>query len=196
MSETTEELKNKIIELEQTISALKRDLIHDSLTGLKTRNFFNEEALKFFNSISVEREKKRRKSSFEEISFIFFDIDFFKNINDTHGHLAGDEVLKAVARTIEGSIRDEDIACRWGGEEMVVALLGADESEAKRKVEEIRLLVEKLVFKNTAELKVTLSAGVASFYGGANFEDVLAQADRALYKAKEGGRNKVVTHSE
>lgn len=196
--ETPEELKERIAELEQTIRVLQKDLIHDTLTGLKTRNFFNEEAKKFFHSISADAEttKNRRITNFKNISFIFFDIDHFKKVNDAHGHIVGDEVLKSVAHLIEGAVRDEDIVCRWGGEEIVVALLGADEKEAMKKAEEIRSLVEKLAFNNMSEFDVTVSAGVASFERSVSFENILIRADKAMYRAKETGRNRVVMYSE
>lgn len=195
--ETPEELKERIAELEQTIRVLQKDLIHDVLTGLKTRNFFNEEAKKFFHSISADVEtKNRRITNFKDISFIFFDIDHFKKVNDTHGHIVGDEVLKSVAHLVEGAVRDEDIVCRWGGEEIVIALLGADEKEAMKKAEEIRSLVEQLAFNNMPEFDVTVSAGVASFKRGVSFENTLIHADKAMYHAKETGRNKVVVYSE
>ncbi len=195
---TPEELKERIAELEQTIRVLQKDLIHDTLTGLKTRNFFNEEARKFFNSIAADAEttKNRRITNFKDISFIFFDIDHFKKVNDTHGHIVGDEVLKSVAHLIEGAVRDEDIVCRWGGEEIVVALLGADEKDALKKAEEIRALVEQLAFNNMPDFDVTVSAGVASFERGVSFENTLIHADKAMYRAKETGRNKVVVYSE
>lgn len=195
--ETPAELKAKIEELEQTIRALKQDLIHDSLTGLKTRAFFNEEARVFFDAV-VNRHGGTRKEwfSFRHISFVFFDIDHFKKINDTHGHFAGDGVLKAVAKAIEHGIRKGDIAARWGGEEIVVALVGASERNAATKAEAIRKDIERMGFNSLPDVNVTISAGVASAEVGTTFEEVLDRADKALYVAKHAGRNQVVKYSE
>jgi diguanylate cyclase (GGDEF)-like protein len=194
---TPEELRKRVSELEHTIKLLRADLIHDSLTHLKTRAFFNAEAGKHFNSINNEHTSNRRGwFGFKDMSFIFFDIDHFKKVNDKFGHLVGDEVLKVVAHTIEEAVRDEDIVCRWGGEEIVVALLGADEKSAQKKAEEIRKAVERLAFNEDGGFKVTVSAGVASTESGVSFEDTLNRADKCLYKAKKSGRNKVVIHSE
>jgi diguanylate cyclase (GGDEF)-like protein len=177
---------------------LKEDLIHDSLTGIKTRAFFNVEARNHFNSIMVGEQKVQRKGwfGFKNMSFLFFDIDHFKKVNDKYGHMIGDEVLKVVAHTIEDRVRDEDIVCRWGGEEIVVALLGADENTAKKKAEDIRKSVERLAFNEEGGFKVTVSVGVSSTENGVSFEDTLDRADKCLYKAKKSGRNKVVVYSD
>ena len=194
---TSDELRKRVTELEHTVSILRKDLIHDALTGLKTRVFFNIEAKKNFHSIvNGNKENRRGKFNFKDMSFVFFDIDHFKKVNDKFGHLAGDEVLKVVAHVIEDNVRDEDIVCRWGGEEIVVALLGASEKSAMKKAEDIRKSVERLAFNEVNKLKVTLSAGVASVDAGVSFEQTLDRADKSLYKAKKTGRNKVVVWSE
>ncbi|MEK7186882.1 MAG: GGDEF domain-containing protein [Patescibacteria group bacterium] len=208
-NKSIESFESKIAELEQKIRVLEADLIHDALTGLKTRRFFEEEAKKYFNSISNKPEKKRREwFNFKHLSFIFFDIDHFKKINDTHGHATGDGVLKVVAKTIQEGIRSADIAARWGGEEMVVALLGVNENGAKKKAEQIRKSIERLSFNNLLRpesesdtgsdqtLLVTVSAGVSSFETEKDFDEIVNRADKALYKAKNSGRNKVITWSE
>jgi diguanylate cyclase (GGDEF)-like protein len=195
--QTTSELRERIAELEHTVKLLKEDLIHDSLTGIKTRTFFNYEAKKHFNAIVNDSGAQRRGwFEFKTMSFIFFDIDHFKKVNDKYGHMTGDEVLKVVAHTIEAGVRDEDVVCRWGGEEIVVALLGADEKQAKKKTEEIRKSIERLAFNEDDGFKVTISSGVASTEAGVSFEDTIDRADKCLYKAKKTGRNKVVVYSE
>jgi diguanylate cyclase (GGDEF)-like protein len=196
----SDDLQKRINELEATIQTLGKDLIHDSLTGLKTKNFFEDEANVYFSiavNMSDERLSQRRQwFGFKNVSFVFFDIDFFKKVNDTHGHLAGDEVLKAVAETIKTSVREGDTVARWGGEEIAVTLIGVTEHNAIQKAEEIRRQVENIKFGKIPGLKVTISAGVASSEAGQTFEAVLARADKALYRAKETGRNKVVGYSE
>jgi len=188
-----EELIEKVKALELEVHSLEKDLIHDSLTALKTRAFFEEEAKVYLDSILNSKEGKRKEwFGFKNLSFIFLDIDHFKKINDTYGHAVGDTVLKEVAQTIQKGLRQGDTASRWGGEEMVVLLLGANESDAVRKAEDIRRSVEALVFESNPELKVTISSGVASAEAGISLDELVKRADKALYKAKESGRNKVV----
>jgi len=190
-------LKARIEELEQTVEDLEKDLIHDALTGLKTRAFFEEEARVYCDIAQNEATDARRRNwfGFKNVSFLFVDIDFFKKINDTYGHDVGDEVLRQVAQTIQKNVRDGDTAARWGGEEMVVTLVGATEKDAVRKAEDIRYAIEVLDFPQEG-LSVTASVGVASLEPTTTFEETLKRADQALYKAKENGRNKVVAYSE
>jgi diguanylate cyclase (GGDEF)-like protein len=193
------EYQKRIDELETQVEILKKDLIHDKLTGLKTRNFFEQEAKVYFDiAVNAEDRGSRRKEwfGFRNVSFIFFDIDNFKNVNDTYGHDVGDEVLKAVAETIRTSVREGDTAARWGGEELSVTLVGATEKDAWNKAEDIRRQVENIKFGKYPELKVTISGGVASAVAGVTFEDTLKKADKALYKAKESGRNKIIAYTE
>jgi diguanylate cyclase (GGDEF)-like protein len=148
------------------------------------------------NSASLEKSRRKQWFGFKNVSFIFLDIDHFKRVNDTHGHPAGDEVLKAVAETIKLSVREGDTAARWGGEEIAVTLVGATERDAFHKAEDIRKQVEGIRFGKIPGLAVTVSAGVASAEAGKTFEEILKRADEALYKAKQTGRNKVVAYSE
>lgn len=191
---TKEQLEGKVAELEQKVRILTEDLIHDSLTGLKTRKYFNEEAGRYFEAITDQHASKRKEwFGFKHLSFIFFDIDHFKKINDTHGHATGDGVLKAVAGAIMNAIRKGDIAARWGGEEMVVALLGVDAKGAEKKAESIRKYIERMSFNNLPDVQVTISAGVSSVEQGVSFDETISRADKALYEAKDTGRNKVVS---
>lgn len=192
-----EKLQKRILELEAQVHDLKKDLIHDALTGLKTRNYFEQESKTHFDSaISEDSGERRAKSSLKNLSFIFFDIDHFKKINDTYGHAAGDEVLKAVAKRIEKGVRKRDIVSRWGGEEFVVIMIGANEKSAIAKAESIRKGVEHLSFDNISKINVTISAGIASREKDVAFEETIKRADQALYRAKETGRNKVVSYLE
>lgn len=193
----THKLKEQISILKEQVHDLEKDLIHDSLTSLKTRAFFEEETGIYLSAI-VKNEEGKRKDwfGFKNISFLFFDIDHFKKVNDTYGHEMGDLVLKGVAETISKSVREGDTVARWGGEEIVASLLGANESDAKEKAESIRKEIEKLTFDSNPDLKITISIGVASNFTSATYETLLKNADLALYKAKGTGRNKVVTFSE
>lgn len=190
-------LEKRIAELEAQVHGLEKDLIHDALTGLKTRAFFEEELDVYLRAIAQNKEGKRKEwFGFKNIGIIFFDIDHFKSVNDKYGHDAGDTVLKKTAEIIQGRLRTGDTASRWGGEEIVVSLLGADESDAKQKAEEIRFKVEELTFPEIKDLRLTISSGVASSSKGEGVDSLVGRADKALYAAKHGGRNKVVRYSE
>lgn len=192
-----EELIKKIEVLENQVHELEKDLIHDSLTALKTRAFFEEETNIYLSAVAnLEAGKRREWFGFKNISFLFFDIDHFKKINDTYGHAIGDEVLREVAGEILRNVRGGDTVARWGGEEMVASVLGANESDAKNKAEDIRQKIEAMSFVPAPDLKVTISIGVASNAKGETCSSLIEKADKALYKAKETGRNKVVAFSE
>lgn len=195
--EEKEELIKKIEVLENQVHELEKDLIHDSLTSLKTRAFFEEETGIYISAIAnLDAGKRRQWFGFKNISFLFFDIDHFKKINDTYGHAMGDQILREVAGEILRSVRGGDTVARWGGEEMVASILGANELDAKNKAEEIRKNIESMNFLSAPDLKVTISVGVASNEKGDTCSSLVEKADKAVYKAKESGRNKVVTYSE
>lgn len=121
------------------------------------------------------------------------DIDHFKQVNDTHGHLSGDLILKGVARVLRSGLRAGDMAFRYGGEEMAILMPGATPEAAQQTAERLRQAVERTVFrgeKNQA-IPITLSIGVALFRSGLNGQQLIGRADRALYASKHGGRNRV-----
>ena len=194
------ELELRIQELEKEV----KEAIIDHLTGLRTRRYFEAELDRYIEAINSEQSREMKDRRKEDIGFdvfglLFCDIDDFKKINDTYGHKAGDEVLKVVSQIIQAQIRDLDIASRWGGEEIVVALLGAEEEAAVQKAEEIRHLVEEESarrFTHYPDLKISLSIGTASFYSGLTLEEVIRRADSAMYEAKKGGKNRVESYQE
>ena len=176
---------------------MEKDLIHDSLTSLKTRAFFEQECKTYLSSIGNSNNDKRHEwFGFKNLSILFFDIDDFKKVNDIYGHLVGDTVLKNVAHTIKESVREGDTVARWGGDEMAASLLGANEADAKNKAEEIRKKIDKLTFDSAPDLKMTVSIGIANTSENIPFEKLLECADKALYRAKENGRDRAVVHSE
>jgi len=192
-----EELIARVAELESQVQGLEKDLIHDFLTELKTRNFFEEASKIYLDMISNLGVGKRKQwLGFKNISFLFIDIDYFKKVNDTYGHEVGDIVLKKVALAIKQSVRVGDTVARWGGEEIVLSLLGADLRDAGAKAEAIRKRVEELSFVGVPELKVTVSIGVVSSEASSNFEELMKKADEALYQSKNSGRNKVTVYSK
>jgi len=157
----------------------------DGLTQVFNKRYFME---------ALEREMSRAARYRRELSLIMFDIDHFKKINDSLGHLAGDLVLKQLAATVRAKIRREDILARYGGEEFAILLPEIEHQNAQQFAEKIRKLVEKQAFKfEQSKIAVTVSVGVSS--AGAevlNANDLVKAADDRLYQAKEGGRNRVV----
>jgi len=188
MDSEIEKLKAENEELKLAVEKLKTDLIHDELTGLKKRGFFTEKSRQDVMGI-ISSKAEHRKEGFESVSFLFCDIDHFKKINDNYGHDFGDEILKKVAQVLEENVRENDTVCRWGGEEIVISLLGADEKEAAEKADELRKAIEE-------KTKVSLSIGVSSFQPGIGFEELIKQADEAMYLAKAEGRNRVRAYKE
>ncbi|MEA5445855.1 diguanylate cyclase [Gammaproteobacteria bacterium AB-CW1] len=157
----------------------------DQLTGLYNRNSLSEFANKSFSEAN--------RHDFP-LSLILIDIDHFKQINDTHGHLTGDEVLAAIGEMLKEKCRNEDFAVRFGGEELMLILPHCDSEGAVQRGEELREAVESL---EPAGIHVTASLGVTSRPLGreVSMEDLFRVADAAVYKAKEGGRNQVITLS-
>ena len=195
--EKKQELLQRITDLENHVRDLEHNLIHDSLTTLKNRAFFEEESSVYLKAISnIKTNKRREWFGFKNLSILFFDLDNFKKVNDTYGHATGDTVLREVSQVIAESMREGDIVARWGGEEILAMLLGANESDAKIKAEQIRKKVQKISFVSVPGLKITISVGVANTNEGVSRTELIARADKALYLAKESGRNKVVTFSE
>ena len=188
-------------ELRATVEKLKTDLIHDELTGLKSRGYFIEKAKNDISAVSAP-ESEKREEGFKDISFLFCDIDYFKKVNDTYGHPFGDEILKEIARFLETNTRDGDTVCRWGGDEIIISLLGADEKEALEKAEELKKAVEDGVAEKYGAdpkysgLKVSLSIGISSFESGLSFDELINRGDKAMYLVKKEGRNCVKTYSQ
>ncbi len=155
---------------------------HDGLTGLFNRKGFYD---------LLESELKTR--TYNKIGFIIFDLDFFKSLNDTYGHLAGDEVLIELSQIIKDKLGNSLAQCRWGGEEFLVCYV--DDQIMKADLEEFRKAVQthEFVF-NENVMKTTISGGVFETNDKVftNRDEWLKNADSALYKAKETGRNKIV----
>jgi len=164
----------------------KEMAITDSLTQLYNRRYLFSE----FKKISGREDYK------EEISIIIFDIDYFKQINDEYGHLIGDEILKKVALCIKNNVRENDIVCRYGGEEFVVILPNMGCEEAFKVAERIRKIIERTEMAKSEDglgIYVTVSAGVSSISVEDDMERFLKKADEALlFGAKRMGRNRVV----
>jgi diguanylate cyclase len=157
----------------------------DGLTSLYNRGYWEEQFV---------REFKRDKRCDNTSALIMLDIDHFKHVNDTYGHPAGDEVIKELAKIIKRSIRETDIAGRYGGEEFAIILPDTPEANVEFVAQRIRRLVEKTaVIYDGIEIKYTISLGIASSRNSfKEYVQWINAADKALYKAKETGRNRVV----
>jgi diguanylate cyclase (GGDEF)-like protein len=164
---------------------LRDQSIRDVLTGLFNRRYMLE---------TCRREFSRAVRAGESISILSIDVDHFKKYNDNHGHDAGDMVLRAVGNCLENLFRNEDVPCRFGGEEFVVIMPGADAADALHRAEQLRSKIEDIVVRYLEKNlpRITVSIGVAVFpEAGDNPQTVLKAADQALYRAKEKGRNRV-----
>ena len=157
----------------------------DALTGCFNKKYFMER-LNAELAFAVRNAKP--------LSLAMFDVDFFKKVNDTHGHMAGDEVLRAVGATLRELARADDLVARYGGEEFALMMRDQTLEQALVAVERLRARVEALVVPvGGASLKVTLSGGIAVCHGGRLTEPTMlvTEADRYLYAAKKNGRNRI-----
>src|SRR5690606_18565565 len=174
---------------------LVRSVLTDPLTGWNNRRYLEAR---------LREEIARCRRSRAPIACLMIDVDHFKKVNDRFGHLAGDEVLRGVARRIAKQVRSSDVAARYGGEEFVILLPGTDAQAASALAERIRAAVAAQPFElggGREPLPVTVSVGVAECGpelpdGDAAGEALVARADAALYAAKAGGRNMVVVQND
>ena len=169
------------------------NVVHDRIykeatidAGTKT---FNKKHL--LESLETEYESAKKYGT--PLSLIYFDLDFFKKVNDTHGHNAGDFILLELSNIVKGSIRKEDIFCRFGGEEFVILMPNIDARMAFESAERVRTSIEEHTFEfDNKKLKQTISAGISQLNPSmASSKDLLDNADRNLYKSKQNGRNQV-----
>ena len=197
MVDDLKELKQELHKKDLQLKELQILATKDPLTGLFNRRGFEEKVSRIINDIifSIENPQKRRHFYVDSISVLFFDIDNFKKLNDEFGHKTGDQVLRHVAGLISQKVRGIDFVCRWGGEEIVVALIGAGEGDAYQKAEEIRKAVKSRV-KAGNDKFVTVSVGVASLDGSKDLGELIKRADKAIYEAKRLDKNNVVKFSE
>ncbi len=154
----------------------------DGLTQIYNKRYFSE---------ALGREIARATRYRRELSLVMFDLDHFKNVNDTHGHLAGDAVLKTLALTVKAKIRTEDIFARYGGEEFAIVLPEIDGHNGHQFAEKVRRIVETTEFRfESTQIPVTISMGVATLDPEEpTAAALIRRADERLYEAKAGGRN-------
>ncbi|MBI3268011.1 MAG: diguanylate cyclase [Planctomycetes bacterium] len=159
----------------------------DQLTRLYTRPFF-------FQKGEVEVERAERQGA--PLAVLMVDLDHFKAVNDTHGHAAGDQALRILGSIIKESLRDDDIACRMGGEEFAAILPGGSLEGVQLVAERVRKTVESFPLDADGKpIRLTISLGIALYRAGDKIDKMLARADAALYRAKRAGRNRVEMES-
>jgi diguanylate cyclase (GGDEF)-like protein len=179
-------IMQKSYELRIVSKELERLAHTDALTGAYNRHYFTE-----FVSTQIERIKRTKECGF----IILFDLDFFKKVNDTYGHTAGDEVLKVTATRIKLQIRPYDVFARYGGEEFILFIQQIDKEGVCNLVERCRKCLESTpVEYEGRSITVTASFGIAEIIPDEGMNLAVIQADAALYRAKKEGRNKFVLH--
>ncbi len=180
--ENSQALQNKVIELENEISRLRILAERDGLTGCLRR-----EAL-------ITLIDRRRSFGLlpKKMTLVIADIDFFKKVNDTYGHIGGDEVLTAFAKTLQNEVPDGSLICRMGGEEFVILIPGTTEA-ATLALENLRKQIESHTVKlsDGRKVQITSSFGAANWDSDKSLLGATAEADAALYRAKNQGRNQV-----
>ncbi len=187
--QSTISFSGSLLKAEKEIELLKSKLqqsqqeaLYDALTGLCNRRYFDSEI--------------DSKMGIDKLSLMLIDIDHFKVINDTHGHLMGDMVLKAVAKKLQSGCREDAQVFRYGGEEFVILMPGADLQKARHVADVLRRSIEKLLVKDrrTGVIlgDVTVSIGVAQKMQNEHASALVERADKLLYKAKTLGRNRVM----
>ncbi|HKQ62135.1 MAG TPA: sensor domain-containing diguanylate cyclase [Candidatus Polarisedimenticolaceae bacterium] len=171
----------------RNVSRLREQANHDGLTGLWNRKYFGQKLREHIAGQGSER-----------LSVFIFDIDHFKNYNDTNGHPAGDELLRQLALLLRKNLRESDWCCRYGGEEFLVAMRRTDEPEARQVAERVRKAIADYPFPFEDKQPggdVTISGGIAvAPYDGDELDVLIEKADAALYQSKQSGRNRVIRY--
>jgi diguanylate cyclase len=174
----------KLAEVAQhAIEEQRKKAMHDALTGLPNREAYDQR---------LDQEITRLQRYGNKLSLMVCDIDLFKRINDNYGHLAGDKVLKIIAKSLQINLRDSDFIARFGGEEFVALMPETSREEAKLVADKLRQKIENSPFSFKKEpVQITISFGISEFAQNESADEVFARADKALYEAKDNGRNQV-----
>jgi diguanylate cyclase (GGDEF)-like protein/PAS domain S-box-containing protein len=184
--EKLKEIEKKAKELEEMRDELTRLSYTDDLTGIYNHRFFIQQ---------LTREVDRQKRYPTQLALLMIDIDYFKDYNDTNGHLAGDKVLKAISMIIQNAVRQTDFVSRYGGEEFCAILINTGREGAVAIAERVRKMVAEMPFPNENAQPngdLTVSVGVATYSSTiATVTDLIREADNALYRAKRSGRNRI-----
>lgn len=189
--------KRRITQLEAQVAELETQLTTDSFMNILNRQGLMERLEILAQEVRSHHEYagKRKNVVIKRLTLLFIDVDHFKRVNDEYGHDAGDMVLSQLGSLIRTEVRALDVVGRYGGEEIVVGLAGADIDDSVRVAEKLRQGIAEHDFQlGDTTLHVTVSIGVAELTTQ-ELEVVLKRADDALYQAKENGRNRVVVTS-
>lgn len=182
LSNKLQEMESQSLEMRSKLESQKQLARRDSVTQLPNRAAYDER---------IEFEYARWQRYQHHFSLLLADIDHFKKINDKYGHLAGDKVLKLVAKTMKSALRETDFIARYGGEEFAVILPNTSNDEALKTAEKLRKAVASCPFHRSGEqVEVTISIGISDPSDDDNIEKIFERTDQALYKAKESGRNR------
>lgn len=171
-----------ITDIEMEMYKIQKEADTDNLTGIFNRQRFDK---------ILEREIKSISHSTKKSSLLMFDIDCFKDINDTHGHLVGDEILKSLVKIVLTNIRFNDVFARWGGEEFMILAPDTPLRDATILAEKLRSTIKNGSFID--DITISCSFGVTNIEGSDSVKSVVDRADKALYSAKQNGRNRVET---
>ncbi len=183
IEKTNEDFVKRNLELQDIQAQLEMLAAHDVLTGLYNRRYILER---------IEEKLPEVKRHQLDCCFVIMDIDYFKDVNDHYGHIAGDDVLKVVAQLLANGVRQGDIVARYGGEEFLIFLPMTELESAKVLVERLRVTLEQYQHKIDNEIvTVTASFGIAQHEINDTADRTIARADKALYQAKESGRNRI-----
>lgn len=171
------------------------NIFHDKIYRMSTIDALTHTFNRKYLMETLDSEFKYAKTYNQPLSVFYFDLDHFKKVNDTYGHAAGDFILKETASRVKAHLRDEDILCRFGGEEFVVILPGTDLAKAAQLAENVRRAMEAATFMyQTTSIPQLLSGGVSQISEAmASHDDLLRDADQKLYRSKENGRNQITT---
>ena len=184
LNKIRQRLKRQKHELTLALAQIQQLATHDELTGLPNRRHM---------TALLETQHLHSQRDARPWMVALLDIDHFKQVNDLHGHAAGDQVLQAFAATVREAMRGTDTLARWGGEEFLLLLQGTPSGAALLALERVRQAVQdRAVWVQGQQMRVTVSIGVATYTSGESVAQLLEQADQALYRAKSDGRNCVV----
>jgi diguanylate cyclase (GGDEF)-like protein len=168
---------------------LREQAIQDPLTGLCNRRYLEE---------NLGRDLHRTRRDNAPLCVVMVDLDNLKPLNDTFGHDAGDEVLRALAHLLRDNLRKSDISCRYGGDEFVLVLPDSSVADTRHRVEKIRDLVKEKQIRHDGKLldPITISVGIAAApEHGSTAAELIQAADHAMYAAKQAGRNRIVIYA-
>ncbi len=187
MNKIRKKLSSTNYRLNNALSIIRELAIHDDLTRAYNRRQMFEE---------LKREKSKADRIGDIFSIALFDIDHFKKINDTYGHLKGDDVLKYLIHSVRHEIREIDSISRYGGEEFIIIMSGTDTKGAEEGAYRIKNNIENLKFPGFSDsFRITISTGIATYQPVESIDDLIARSDSAMYKAKTMGRNQVVAEN-